>query len=67
MAEFSEVEREIVAWLLDELPVPGIAQKMGRSDREIEQRIRVLYSKLGIANRKELRAVPSHLIYGQAD
>ena len=57
--ELSPADRELASWLVDGMPVPGIAQKMGLPASEVHRRVRLLYEKLGVASRPELRSLRS--------
>ncbi len=47
---------EVAQWALDGYPTPGIAQTMGIPEARVAKLLGEVYAKLGVKNRKELRA-----------
>ena len=57
VADLSRQEHEIAGYLVDEYTVPHISQMTGLTEKQVQGKIRVLFSKLGIADRAELRGL----------
>ena len=51
----TRLEREIAGYLHHEYTVPHIAQMTGLTEKQVRACVRVLFAKLGVANRAELR------------
>jgi DNA-binding NarL/FixJ family response regulator len=67
MAKLSDREILLIGDLLSGLPIPAITQNTGRTKKQVEAQIRIVYQKLGVSNRTELGAEYRRLVAGMHD